>query len=77
MSNGECAVGAANKAKIEGLEDGMAAFRKEFGDLRKTIEMALRRPGWMTTVIITVLSSTCVGLIVALVGVLKNSGGVG
>jgi len=66
MSNGDCAVGASNKARIEGLEDGMAAFRKDFSDLRKTIEVALKRPGWLATAIIAILSSACVGLLVAL-----------
>ena len=66
MSNGDCAVGASNTAKIEGLEDGMAALRKDFNDLRKTIEIALKRPGWLATTIIAILSSACVGLLVAL-----------
>ena len=65
MSNNDCAVGASNTARIDGLEDGMAGFRKEFSDLRKTIETALKRPGWLATTIIAILSSTCVGLIVA------------
>ena len=67
MSNNECAVGASNAARIDGLEDGMAGFRKDFSALRKTIEAALKRPGWLATTIIAILSSTCVGLLVALV----------
>ena len=65
MSNGDCAVGASNEARITGLEDGMGAFRKDFSDLRNTIEVALKRPGWLATTIIAILSSVCVGLIVA------------
>ncbi len=66
MSDKDCAVGASNIARIDGLEDGMAAFRQEFADFRKTIEVALKRPGWATTVMISILLSACVGLLVAL-----------
>ena len=66
MNGPECAVGASNKARIDGLEDGMSALRQDFGALRKTIEAALKRPGWLATTIIAILSSACIGLIVAL-----------
>jgi len=74
MSNGDCAQGASNEARITGLEDNLAAFRQDFANLRKTIEQALKRPGWPTTVLLSILSSACVGLGVALVSVLRNSG---
>ena len=75
MTNGECAKGASNKARIDGLEDNLAAFRGEFNDFRKTIEAALKRPGWATTVVLGILSSACMGLIVSLAHALKDGGG--
>ena len=74
MSNGDCAKGASNSAKIEGLEDGMAALRSEFADLRKAIEQALKRPGWATLTIISILTATSSALVVALVTA-HNAGG--
>ncbi len=68
MSNGDCATGASNTAKIEGLEDGMTALRKEFADLRKVIEQALKRPGWAALTIISILLATSSALVVALIG---------
>ncbi len=67
MSNDECAKGASNEARIDGLEDGIAAFRQDFKDLRVVIEQALKRPGWTSLTIISILLATCSALAVALV----------
>jgi len=67
MINGECAKGASNEARINGLEDNLMAFRRDFIDLRKTIEVALKRPGWAVTVMVSAMSGVIAALIMALV----------
>ncbi len=70
MSNGECPVGAENKAKIEGIGHEMGQVWSVVSELRKDVKEALkealRRPGWTTCVLISALCSLCVGLIVTL-----------
>ncbi len=63
----ECALGAANEAKIEGLENTLAAFKEDFRELRKVIESALKRPSYAMMALVTTLSSVCVGLTILLI----------
>ena len=66
MSNNDCPIGASNKARLDGVEDGMVAMRRDFADLRKVIEAALKRPSWAVCLMITGLVSTCVGLLITI-----------
>ncbi len=81
MSNDEnfCAKGRENETNIKGIRDDITTImdwiRRLEDKLDKTLETAMKRPGWVTTLVITVLTSTCVGLLLSLINVLKNGGG--
>lgn len=67
-----CVKGAQNDARITAIENLVKRdeleYDKKFTDFGKTLgdirDRLLGRPSWAVTVILTVLTSTCVGLIV-------------
>ncbi len=77
MSNGDCPVGSENKAKIEGLDkdvsEVLAWIRRLEDKVDKVLDAAMKRPGWAVLTIITVLSSACVALLMALLNHLNGS----
>jgi len=70
-----CPVGVENKEKIKALEarqtkeevENSKKFDEIFGTLKEIRDHLLQRPSWAVTVVITLLSSVCVGLIVRMV----------
>jgi len=57
----DCVLGATNKNEIFNLEKRVGAVEQAIIDIRDKL---LGRPSWAVMVIITMLSSICVGLIV-------------
>ena len=57
-----------NKTNIGGIQHEMGQVWSVVQELRKDVKealnQALRRPGWVVTLIISILLSACVGLIV-------------
>ena len=67
--NTGCAYGKVNREKIHGLGKAFDEFKdNEFHALQKTVESIrdelLSRVPWPVTVLITAMSSLCVGLVV-------------
>jgi len=52
---------ALNKQSIENLHD---CYEEVKNDVKEIKDKLLKRPSWAVTVIITILSSVCIGLIV-------------
>ena len=69
MGKEDCVQGAENKQKIIALENKMdndikPQIKELFDAVTSIKDTLLQRPSWAVTVIITLLSSTCVGLLV-------------
>jgi len=66
----ECTKGTQNAEKIIALEKRADINDTDHHEFSKTIkeirDHLLNRPSWAVTVILTILTSTCVGLIVKL-----------
>ena len=60
-----CSYGNVNREKTLQLEKQMKEITDWMRRIENKVEQALKRPGWAVLVIISVLSSLCVGLIVA------------
>lgn len=71
----QCALGAENKANIEGLEKSFIDFRQEIRDdvdeIRKCIVKITnhysKKPSWAILLTITALTNTLTGLIIYLI----------
>ena len=57
MSNGDCAIGAANKAKIENLEQKDSEQDSRMDRLDIILDKVRNRPSWFVATIITILTS--------------------
>lgn len=67
--NQGCAYGKVNREKVLNLEKSFHEFRtNDFKSLQKAVEnirdTLLKRVPWVVTVVITILTSLCVGLLV-------------
>ena len=67
--NTGCAYGKVNREKVLNLEKSFHEFRtNDFRSLQKAVENIrdnlLKRVPWVVTVVITILTSLCVGLLV-------------
>ena len=60
-----CSYGNVNREKALQLEKQMKEITDWMRRIENKVEEALKRPGWAVLVIISALSSLCVGLIVA------------
>lgn len=71
MANGDSTLSVENKQKIIALENSIHRDMKpQIKELFEAVAMIkddlLKRPSWAVTIIITVLTSSCVGLLVVL-----------
>lgn len=77
-ANMNCPTGAANRQKLTShdheLEQLWGFLRTMEQKVEKALEAALKRPGWAVLLIISVLSSACVGLLMALLQHMKHLG---
>ena len=70
MANGNCPIGSNLKGRVENMEkrfdklDG--TLERVFNKLDELKEGWQKRPSWTATTLITILTATTVGLIVAL-----------
>lgn len=76
--NDKCVTGSENRIMIKALEESYLELRRDvrhgLTDLRKEVRMdvaeiknkLLGRPTWAVTVIITILSTACVGMLILL-----------
>ncbi len=68
MSDNDSPQVTENKTNIEGIKHEMGQVWEVVQELRAEVKealiQALRRPGWVVTLIISILLSACVGLIV-------------
>jgi len=72
MGNDNCVLGVENKEKIVALENTINTdIKPQIKGLYDTVtfikDSLLQRPSWAVTILITVLSSACVGLFVAFI----------
>jgi len=73
--NGKCTIGAEVKARVEVLEERFkktdGTFSRIFTELKEIRELLSGRPTWGVLTIVSILSSTTVGLLVVLFRVIK------
>lgn len=67
-----CSVGVANEQRIIALERDMNDVKRAIGDLRDDL---VKRPSWVVTTIITLLSSVAVGCLTFALTVIKMTHG--
>ncbi len=65
VSNGQaCAFTRENRVMIKDLVDSRDLIRGDIKGLSDKVDKAINRPGWVVTLIISGLSSACVGFLV-------------
>ena len=68
---------AESKARLDGIDQRLDEFmgwmRRIEDKVEHALQTAMKRPGWPVVVIITFLSSACVGLIMTLINMKNNT----
>jgi len=59
-----CVKGTKNEQRIVSLERDMSDIKNDIKDIKDRL---LGRPTWVVTCLITILSSTCVGLLIMVI----------
>lgn len=74
-TNPGCSFGQVSREKIKGLDGTMTELKGWMIRLDEKMNEALKRPGWATLAIISILSSAVVGLLVTLARHWSKTGG--